>query len=42
MINFRNDYSDICYPEILDAIKENLDQINQDTGLIATAKMLKN
>lgn len=33
MINFRNDYSDICYPEILDAIKENLDQINPGYGV---------
>ena len=33
MINFRNDYSDICYPEILDYIKENLDQINPGYGV---------
>ena len=33
MINFRNDYSDICYPEILHAIKENLDQINPGYGV---------
>ncbi|MDU5914129.1 MAG: aminotransferase class I/II-fold pyridoxal phosphate-dependent enzyme [Anaerococcus vaginalis] len=33
MFNFRNDYSDICYPEILDAIKENLDQINPGYGV---------
>lgn len=33
MINFRNDYSDICYPEIFDAIKENLDQINPGYGV---------
>ena len=33
MFNFRNDYSDICYPEILDYIKENLDQINPGYGV---------
>lgn len=33
MINFRNDYSDICYPEILDALKENLDRVNLGYGL---------
>lgn len=33
MLNFRNDYSDICYPEILDYIKENLDQINPGYGV---------
>lgn len=33
MFNFRNDYSDICYPEILDAIKENLDHINPGYGV---------
>ena len=38
MINFRNDYSDICYPEILDAIKENLDQINPGYGVDAHSK----
>lgn len=38
MINFRNDYSDICYPEILDAIKENLDQINPGYGVDCHSK----
>ena len=33
MFNFRNDYSDICYPEILDYIKENIDQINPGYGV---------
>lgn len=32
MINFRNDYSDICYPEILDFIKEHLDEVNPGYG----------
>lgn len=42
MINFRNDYSDICYPEILDAIKENLDQINPGYGVDRHSKNAEN
>lgn len=42
MFNFRNDYSDICYPEILDAIKENLDQINPGYGVDNHSKNAEN
>lgn len=42
MFNFRNDYSDICYPEILDAIKENLDQINPGYGVDDHSKNAEN
>ncbi len=42
MFNFRNDYSDICYPEILDYIKENLDQINPGYGVDDHSKNAEN
>lgn len=38
MINFRNDYSDICYPEIIDAIKESIDEINIGYGMDSHSK----
>lgn len=32
MINFRNDYSDLCYREILDCLAGSLDEVNEGYG----------
>lgn len=42
MINFRNDYSDICYSEILDYIKEHLDELNPGYGTDPHTKIAEN
>lgn len=42
MIHFSNDYSDICYPEILDYIKEHLDELNPGYGTDTHTKIAEN
>lgn len=41
MYFFVNDYNDICYPEILDALKNALDEKNFGYSLMSTVEMLK-
>lgn len=39
MINFRNDYSDICYPEILDRLQEKIGEENVGYGMDSHTKV---